>query len=194
MPAIKPARPAPQKATQRHLHLQTLRHSRTSPHPEKALSYLERLRSDPGIKRVMAKYKDTDMHSKTLGRNTAADSSSRSACARRLRGYRDYKTVRKTIAMSWPTTTFWDSVWKAWRRRLRRTRKSGGRTRLTNHVFYEDAVRRNTAVADEGAVGCLGVQRLNPYLDRACWDAVAARREMMARAAEERHRDWLGVN
>ncbi|KAA8913224.1 WLM domain-containing protein [Sphaerosporella brunnea] len=219
MPAIKPARPAPQKATPNDIYtFTTLRPLAHLPHPEKALSYLERLRSDPGIKRVMAKYKwtvpvlaemepigNTDMHSKTLGRNHGGGQ----LIEIRLRtdaydGYRDYKTVRKTMAHELAHNVhgehdrnFWDLCGRLEKEIEAGDWKSGGRP-LTNQVFYEPPEQQ---VADEGAVGWFGgVQRLggasageNPVPGPAsAGDAVAARREMMARAAEERAKRLAG--
>jgi hypothetical protein len=193
----------------------TLRPLPHLPNPQKALSYLERLRDDPGIRSVMRKYKwtvpvlaemeplgNTDMHSKTLGRNHGGGQ----LIEIRLRtdaydGYRDYKTVRKTMAHELAHNVygdhdrnFWDLCGRLEKEIEKGDWKSGGR-RLTDQVFYEPPERQT---ADEGAVGWtggvqklgggLGAQKLGGAASAApsAGDAAAARREMMARAAEER--------
>lgn len=81
------------------------------PHPERSMQYLERLRDDPGIKATMRKHQwsvplltemnpadHTTHESKTLGLNRNKGE----VIELRLRtdsydGYRDYKTIRKTL-------------------------------------------------------------------------------------------------
>ncbi|PGH17149.1 hypothetical protein AJ79_01287 [Helicocarpus griseus UAMH5409] len=112
-PVLKPVKPTPRRAastpTQYTFHkLLPLAHL---PNPERSLAYLARLRDDPGIRAAMKKHKFsvpllTEMNpvewtthdSRTLGLNRNKGE----VIELRLRtdaydGYRDYRTIRKTL-------------------------------------------------------------------------------------------------
>ena len=223
MPPVKPARPAPHKpsAADSTYTFTTLRPLAHLPDPSRALAYLERLRSDPGVRAVMRKYRwtvpvlaemeplgNTDQHSRCLGRNHGGGA----LIEVRLRtdaydGYRDYRTVRKTIAHELAHNVFGEhdaAFWELCNRLQREIEaadwRSGGRP-LTDQVFYEPPAERLQTV-DNGARWTGGVQKLGGGSGGGSGGggggggdgggsgsssaAAASRREVMARAAEER--------
>jgi len=212
MPPIPPARPAPSAPNANDIYtFTTLRPLPHLPNPSRALQYLERLRSDPGVRSVMRRYKwtvpvlaemepigNTDTNSRTLGRNY-----DRGALIEvRLRtdaydGYRDYKTVRKTIAHELAHNVhsehdrhFWELCGRLEKEIERDDWTTGGRA-LTNQVFYEPPPERREE-QDRGASWSGGTHKLGgggkktaaPTATSA--GGAESRREMMARAAEER--------
>lgn len=181
MPPVKPARPAPHKpsAADSTYTFTTLRPLAHLPDPSRALAYLERLRSDPGVRAVMRKYRwtvpvlaemeplgNTDAHSRCLGRNHGGGA----LIEVRLRtdaydGYRHYRTVRKTIAHELAHNVFGDhdaAFWELCKRLEREIEAadwhSGGRP-LTDQVFYEPSPER-LQTADDGVQWTGGVQKL----------------------------------
>lgn len=174
------------------------------PSPEKSLRYLQRLANDPGIKATMAKHKwsvglltemnpaeHTTHESKTLGLNRNAGE----VIELRLRtdaydGYRDYKTIRRTLCHELTHNVFGDHDRKFWDLCKQVEKevevgdwKSGGRT-VGNDEFYNphDQGVGEAEVHDHGAWSG------QSYVLGGASAAGAAgdRREVMARAAEER--------
>lgn len=129
------------------------------PSPQRSLTYLERLRSDPGIRSTMIKHRfsvgvltemnpaeHTTHESSTLGLNRNRGE----VIELRLRtdaydGYRDYKTIRKTLCHELAHNVFgehdrqfWDLCGQIEREVERGDWTSGGRA-LTTEVFYDRA-------------------------------------------------------
>lgn len=127
------------------------------PSPQRSLAYLERLRSDPGIRATMTKHRfsvgvltemnpaeHTTHESRTLGLNRKRGE----VIELRLRtdaydGYRDYKIIRKTLCHELAHNVFgehdrqfWDLCGQIEREVERGDWKSGGRA-LTNEVFFD---------------------------------------------------------
>ncbi|KAK2787398.1 hypothetical protein FQN53_005309 [Emmonsiellopsis sp. PD_33] len=120
-PRIKPARPAPRSRTG----ISTLNSPSSSsqytfhslkplpylPNPSRSLTYLSRLRDDPGIRATMAKHKfsvplltemDPIAHTTSDSRTLGLNRNKGEVIELRLRtdaydGYRDYRTIRKTL-------------------------------------------------------------------------------------------------
>ena len=144
-----------------------------------------------GVLAEMEPIGNTDSHSKTLGRNWNKGE----VIEVRLRtdaydGYRDYKTVRKTIAhelahmeFSDHDSNFWELCGRLEKEIERSDWRSGGRA-LSDQVFYEPPAREEAPV-DTGAAWTGGVQKLG---GNKATEPVQpeGRREMMARAAEAR--------
>ncbi|PUU80949.1 WLM domain-domain-containing protein [Tuber borchii] len=195
---------------------QTIRPLPHLPHSATSHAFLTRLATDPGIKHVMAKYKwtvplllemeplgNTTHDSKTLGLNR-----NRGAVIElRLRtdwydGWRDYKTVRKTLCHELAHNVwdghgreFWDLTNKLEKEVEANDWKSGGRA-LTDQVFYNPPEEE----VQEGKKGWEGGEF---RLGGGGGPAVAVRmvsggstaegsqpsmREVLAKAAEERMR------
>ncbi|KAI5787124.1 WLM domain-containing protein [Geopyxis carbonaria] len=189
------------------------------PNTQRSQQYLEKLRDDPGIKKVMRKYKwavgvlqemepigNTDMQSKTLGRNWNKGQ----VVEVRLRtdsydGWRDYKTVRKTLCHelahmvhSDHNREFWDLTNKLEKEVEAGDWTTGGRP-LTNQVFYNPPESQKV---DSGGIKG-GTHRLggggavasskgsNTGKEKASLDEGLSRREIMARAAEQRYKKNL---
>ncbi|KAF8242286.1 WLM-domain-containing protein [Wilcoxina mikolae CBS 423.85] len=209
-PPIKPMRPAPSKPSPSDIYtFTTLRPLEHLPNPSRSLAYLDRLRNDAGIKAVMRKYKwtvpvlaemepigNTDEKSRTLGRNWDKGS----VIEVRLRtdaydGYRDYKTVRKTMAHELAHMVygehdrdFWELCGRLEKEIEKADWRSGGRP-LTDQVFYEPPEERQEAdsgVGWRGGVQKLGMGKGEEAKKGESGGGVESRREMMARAAEER--------
>ncbi|KAE8324504.1 WLM domain-containing protein [Aspergillus sergii] len=185
------------------------------PRPERSLEFLKRLRDDPGIKAAMAKHKfsvpvltemnpaeHTTMESRTLGLNRNKGE----VIELRLRtdaydGYRDYRTIRKTLCHelahcvhSDHDRAFWDLTAQIEKEVERADWKHGG-NRLTGQDFYvpEDwEAEKDMEVVDEcgwtGGEFVLGGLREDQVGMRAGAQGAEGRREMLARAAEERMR------
>ncbi|KAG2415284.1 hypothetical protein HFD88_006475 [Aspergillus terreus] len=179
------------------------------PRPERSLAFLTRLRDDPGIRAAMAKHRfavplltemdpalHTTMESRTLGLNRNKGE----AIELRLRtdaydGYRDYRTIRKTLChelahcvFSEHDRDFWDLTAQIEREVERADWKHGGQ-RLSDQEFYnpgdwERAQEAGGELVDErgwtGGEFVLGGLRSG--------DGTESRREVLARAAEERLR------
>ena len=141
------------------------------PNPEKSLKYLERVRDDPGIRAVMRKYKwtvnlllemnpaeHTTHESKTLGLNRNKGE----VIELRIRtddygGYRDYKTVRRTVihelchnVHSEHDRNFWD-LYKQLEGEVARADWSQGGNSLGGE-FYEPPGGGYLGVMEEGEV------------------------------------------
>lgn len=172
------------------------------PAPRKSLALLERLRSDPGIRATMIKHRfsvgiltemdpvqHTTHESRTLGLNRNRGE----VIELRLRtdahdGYRDYRTIRKTLCHELAHNVFgehdrqfWDLCGQIEREVERGDWKSGGRA-LTEEVFYDGGEREDHVDGGGWTGGEFllgggehGYRGLN-------------RRDILAKAAEERLR------
>lgn len=185
-------------------------------HPERSLALLQRLRDDAGIKAAMRKHRWTvplltemdpaehtqrghDGTSRTLGLNRNGGE----VIELRLRtdaadGYRDYRTIRKTLCHELAHNVhgphdadFWALCRQVEKEVAAGDWRSGGRA-VSSEVFYgggagsgDDADDAGDAVDDHG--GWLGGEFvLGGGADDA--DRGLSRREVLARAAEERIR------
>ncbi|KAA8651844.1 hypothetical protein EYZ11_004379 [Aspergillus tanneri] len=179
------------------------------PNPDRSLQFLARLRDDPGIRAAMAKHRfsvptltemDPAEHTTSESRTLGLNRNKGEVIELRLRtdaydGYRDYRTIRKTLChelahcvFSEHDRDFWDLTAQIEREVERADWKHGGR-RLTEQDFYNpddwEALREGGEMMDErgwtgGEFVLGGVRDDNGEgLDR---------REIMARAAEERMR------
>ncbi|KAJ5578123.1 uncharacterized protein N7459_007087 [Penicillium hispanicum] len=187
------------------------------PNPDRSLQFLKRLRDDPGIRTAMTKHRfsvplltemnpaeHTTSESRTLGLNRNKGE----AIELRLRtdaydGYRDYRTIRKTLChelahcvFSEHDRDFWDLTAQIEREVDRADWKSGGH-RLTEQEFYNpgdwERVQSGEDMVDEcgwtGGEFVLGGLREDDAGRRAgAATGSESRREIMARAAEERMR------
>ncbi|KAE8147832.1 WLM domain-containing protein [Aspergillus avenaceus] len=183
------------------------------PRPDRSLQFLARLRDDPGIKAAMAKHKfsvplltemdpveHTTMESRTLGLNRNKGE----VIELRLRtdaydGYRDYRTIRKTLChelahcvFSDHDRDFWDLTAQIEREVDAGDWKHGGQ-RLTSQDFYNpddwENSRDQEVVDEKGWTGgefVLGGLREDAAGTNAGARGVEGRREILARAAEER--------
>ena len=178
------------------------------PNPERSTRFLERLRDDPGIKSTMSKHKWsvpllTEMnpadHTTHDGRTLGLNRNGGEVIELRLRtdaydGYRDYKTIRKTLCHELTHNVhgehdrkFWDLCGQVEREVEVGDWKSGGRA-LTEEVFHEPD---EEVVADHGGwtggefvLGGGGSGRSSGAASQGA--AALNRREILARAAEER--------
>lgn len=177
---------------------QTLLPLQHLPNPSRSLAFLERLRSDPGIQAAMSTHKfsvgvltemDPAQHTTHESRTLGLNRNRGEVIELRLRtdaydGYRDYKTIRKTLCHELAHNVFgehdrnfWDLTHQIEREVDRGDWKSGGRA-LTEEVFYdpgEEEVDGGGWTGGEFVLG--GVGRSGQGLNR---------REAMAKAAEER--------
>jgi hypothetical protein len=185
------------------------------PNPDRSLDFLKRLRDDPGIRAAMIKHKfsvplltemnpaeHTTSESRTLGLNRNKGE----VIELRLRtdaydGYRDYRTIRKTLCHELAHCVFgphdrdfWDLTSQIEKEVDRADWKSGG-NQLSNQEFYNpgdwDSVQGGEEFVDEcgwtgGEFVLGGLQGDSAGADAS--DGTLSRREIMARAAEERMR------
>ncbi|PYI08712.1 WLM-domain-containing protein, partial [Aspergillus sclerotiicarbonarius CBS 121057] len=179
------------------------------PNPNKSLTFLERLRADPGIKSAMQKHKfsvplltemDPAEHTTSESRTLGLNRNKGEVIELRLRtdaydGYRDYRTIRKTLChelahcvFSEHDRDFWDLTAQIEREVERGDWTKSGRT-VADQEFYNpgdwEGVRENGLVVDEegwtGGEYVLGGQGGGGGSGRA-----ESRREVLAKAAEER--------
>lgn len=191
------------------------------PRPELSLRFLERLRDDPGIRAVMEKRRFTvglltemdpaaytDVSHEGVGRTLGLNRNKGEVIELRLRtdagdGYRDYKTIRKTLCHELAHNVhgphdrdFWD-LCRAIEREVAAASdwRSGGSGRTVGdgpgfsadeHDDDEHAYDHGGWTGGEyvlggrrGGVGSSGADAAAPELTR---------REILANAAEERHR------
>jgi len=183
------------------------------PHPERSLQYLERLRDDPGIKATMRKHQwsvplltemnpadHTTHESKTLGLNRNKGQ----VIELRLRtdsydGYRDYKTIRKTLChelahnvWSEHDRNFWDLTGQV-EKEVEKGDWSRGGHRVGEEeyapgarvVYAQDG---DEEVHDHGSWtgGAFVLGSGDAAAAQSAGGAALSRREMAARAAEER--------
>lgn len=205
--AAKPARTRDWKRAQEDAQytFHTLRPLPYLPNPERSLRFLERLRDDPGIRSAMRTHKfsvplltemnpaeHTTHESRTLGLNRNRGE----VIELRLRtdaydGYRDYKTIRKTLCHElshnvWGEhdRNFWNLTREIEKEVDKNDWTSGG-NRLSNDEFYnpndggydEDAADHGAWTGGEYVLGSSSSNSSTEPLSR---------REILARAAEAR--------
>lgn len=184
------------------------------PNPDRSLEFLKRLRDDPGIRAAMAKHKfsvplltemnpaeHTTSESRTLGLNRNKGE----VIELRLRtdaydGYRDYRTIRKTLCHELAHCVFgphdrdfWDLTSQIEKEVERADWKSGG-NQLSSQEFYNpgdwDSVQDGEEFVDEcgwtGGEFVLGGLQGDSASAQPGSGGSLSRREIMARAAEER--------
>jgi hypothetical protein len=181
----------------------TLRPLQHLPNPSRSLAVLQRLKDDAGIKATMRKHKwtvplltemdpaeHTTHQSKTLGLNRNAGE----VIELRLRtdaydGYRDYKSIRKTLCHELAhnvhgphDSKFWTLCKQIEQEVDRGDWRSGGHA-LSNEEFYEpegdeEHVDGGGWIGGEYVLGSTGT-------DASATEGLS-RREILARAAEER--------
>jgi len=189
------------------------------PHPERSLHYLERLRDDPGIKATMRKHQwsvplltemnpadHTTHESKTLGLNRNRGE----VIELRLRtdsydGYRDYKTIRKTLChelahnvWSEHDRNFWDLTGQI-EKEVEKGDWSRGGHRVGEEeyapgarvVYGQDG---DEEVHDHGSwTGGEFVLGSGSTVGNGADRSALSRREIMAKAAEERMKRQNGT-
>lgn len=216
---IKPATPQrtrdPQRARDDAMYtFHTIRPLTYLPDPGRSQRYLETLANDPGIRAAMRAHKfsvglltemnpaeHTTRESRTLGLNRNAGE----VIELRLRtdaydGYRDYKTIRKTLCHElahnvWGEhdRNFWDLT-KAIEKEVERGDWTRGGNRLSTEEFYNpNDPGYDESVADHG--GWTGGEFVlgsstsgQGASSTAAGESPLSRREILARAAEERSR------
>ncbi|CAL5870694.1 uncharacterized protein PFLUO_LOCUS4934 [Penicillium psychrofluorescens] len=185
------------------------------PQPERSLAFLTRLRDDRGIRAAMAKHKfsvplltemnpieHTTMESRTLGLNRNKGE----VIELRLRtdaydGYRDYRTIRKTLCHELAHCVFGEhdrNFWDLTTQIEREVERAVEGHRLTENEFYNPADWDSAQgglehVDEEGWTGgefVLGGLREDDAGRRVglAESSSESRREILARAAEERMR------
>ncbi|KAF9882824.1 hypothetical protein FE257_005113 [Aspergillus nanangensis] len=187
------------------------------PRPERSLQFLTRLRDDPGIRAAMASHQfsvplltemDPAMHTTTESRTLGLNRNKGEVIELRLRtdaydGYRDYRTIRKTLChelahcvFSEHDRDFWDLTAQIEREVDRGDWKHGGH-RLTGQDFYnpgdwEQSLEAGGELVDErgwtGGEFVLGGLQDETSASASSSPAggVESRRDVLARAAEER--------
>ncbi|KAI8961091.1 WLM-domain-containing protein [Daldinia sp. FL1419] len=190
----------------------TLRPLPNLPHPERSLAFLERLKTDPGIRAAMRTHKFrvgllTEMDplsytesshegtTRILGLNRNAGE----VIELRLRtdaydGYRDYRTIRNTLCHELAHNVhqnhdraFWDLTHQIEREVADADWTSGGRS-VGREEFYEPEESEEVAYDHGGWTGgefVLGGGR-SGGAGAAAGQGALTRREIMAKAAEER--------
>ncbi|KAI9716879.1 MAG: hypothetical protein M1812_005028 [Candelaria pacifica] len=195
----------------------TLRPLPYLPNPQRSLRFLERLRDDAGIKASMRKHKwtvplltemnpaeHTTQESRTLGLNRNRGE----VIELRLRtdaydGYRDYKTIRKTLCHELAHNVFgehdrnfWDLCKEIEKEVERGDWRSGGHA-LTDQEIYNpgDQGMDDDDFADTGGwtggeyvLGALGNGAVVSSAGGVVDGGNLSRREILAKAAEERLR------
>ncbi|KKZ65302.1 hypothetical protein EMCG_08818 [[Emmonsia] crescens] len=211
---IRPARPTPRRSpnflSQYTFH--TLLPLTHLPNPSRSLAYLTRLRDDPGIRAAMKTHKfsvplltemDPAEHTTVSSRTLGLNRNKGEVIELRLRtdaydGYRDYRTIRKTLCHELAHCVFGDhdrDFWDLTGQIEREVERGdywgvgrGGGKRLTEEEFYnpadwEDMQSGRGEVVDHGGwTGgefLLGGGRGTDY-------AGLSRREILAEAAEKR--------
>ena len=183
------------------------------PNPSKSVTFLARLRDDPGIRSAMAKHRfsvpvltemdpaeHTTMSSRTLGLNRNRGE----VIELRLRtdaydGYRDYRTIRKTLCHELAHCVFGehdDNFWALTRQIEKEVDTADYRSngkRLTDQEFYDpgdwERSSREEHIDERGWTGgeyVLG--GLGNSSGSASKGGAESRREILAKAAEERMR------
>ena len=183
-------------------HLEPLRYFRD---PERSLRFLERLRDDPGIKAAMVKHKfsvglltemDPAMHTTHESRTLGLNRNRGEVIELRLRtdafdGYRDYKTIRKTLCHElahnvWGPhdRNFWE-LCKEIEREVERADWTRGGRRLGEEEFYNP---QDDGVGDDHVDS--GGWQGGDYVLGGGESGVAglSRREILAKAVDERRR------
>lgn len=189
------------------------------PNPDRSLAFLARLRDDPGIRTAMANHRfsvplltemnpaeHTTSESRTLGLNRNRGE----VIELRLRtdaydGYRDYRTIRKTLCHELAHCVFgehdrdfWDLTSQIEKEVERGDWKHGGQS-VGGEEFYNPGdwdVEKDAAVVDErgwtGGSYVLGGLREDQSVGAGGAGGTESRREILARAAEERMKKERG--
>ena len=187
------------------------------PYPSRSLDFLQRLRDDPGIRATMASHKFsvallTEMnpveHTTQEGRTLGLNRNRGEVIELRLRtdaydGYRDYRTIRKTLCHELAhcvfgehDRAFWDLTATIEKEVERADWTSGGRS-LGGEFYNPGEWERTAAGGDLGVVDEGGWSGGSFVLGSGASASASAsagatrgdgedRRELMARAAEER--------
>jgi len=182
------------------------------PNPSRSLTFLARLRDDPGIRAAMANHRfsvplltemDPAEHTTSESRTLGLNRNKGEVIELRLRtdaydGYRDYRTIRKTLChelahcvFSEHDRDFWDLTSQIEKEVERADWKHGGQRAGGDAEFYNpddwEAEREGEHVADErGWVG--SSQVLGGDGRGTTGGGGESMREVLARAAEERAR------
>lgn len=188
---------------------QTLRPLPYLPNPDRSLRFLERLRDDAGIKAAMRTHKfsvplltemDPAMHTTHESRTLGLNRNQGEVIELRLRtdaydGYRDYKTIRKTLCHElahnvWGPhdRNFWELCKQIEREVDRDDWKSGGRS-VGNVEYYEPGEEVHDHGGWTGGDFVLGGGGGETVVSSAGGRIQAgnlSRRDVLARAAEER--------
>jgi len=188
----------------------TLRPLPYLPNPARSLQFLQRLKDDAGIKASMRKHKFTvplltEMNpaehtqsnhegtSRTLGLNRNAGE----VIELRLRtdaydGYRDYKTIRKTLCHELAHNVhgphdrnFWDLCHQIEKEVEGADWRSGGHS-IGNEEYYEGGEEVDDHGAWTGGEFVLGASSTGPAESIGSSNQGMTRREVLAKAAEER--------
>lgn len=184
------------------------------PNPSRSLAFLSCLRDDPGIRAAMSRHKfsvgvltemDPALHTTQDSRTLGLNRNKGEVIELRLRtdaydGYRDYRTIRKTLChelahcvFSEHDRDFWDLT-NTIEKEVERADWRGSGRRLTEMDFYNPADwenEREREIVDErgwtggefvlGGLGDGGVSSAGAGTGHA-----ESRRELLAKAAEER--------
>lgn len=178
------------------------------PNPSRSLAFLTRLRDDPGIRATMAKHgfsipvlteMDPALHTSREGRTLGLNRNKGEVIELRLRtdaydGYRDYRTIRKTLChelahcvFSEHDRAFWDLTGRIEKEVELADWRGGGR-RLTELDFYNprdwEREREEEVVDERGWTG--GEFVLGGLSGEGSAGHGESRRELLAKAAEER--------
>ncbi|KAL2865342.1 putative zinc metalloproteinase [Aspergillus lucknowensis] len=180
------------------------------PNPSRSLAFLARLRDDPGIRAAMVNHRfsvplltemDPAEHTTSESRTLGLNRNKGEVIELRLRtdaydGYRDYRTIRKTLChelahcvFSEHDRDFWDLTAQIEKEVERADWKHGGQRVSGDAEFYNpgdwEAEREGGHVADER--GWVGSSQVLGGESRGS-GAGGGMREVLARAAEERAR------
>ncbi|KAL4936685.1 hypothetical protein BDV06DRAFT_216480 [Aspergillus oleicola] len=180
------------------------------PNPSKSHAFLKRLSNDPGIKTAMANHKfsvglltemDPILHTTSESRTLGLNRNKGEVIELRLRtdaydGYRDYRTIRKTLChelahcvFSEHDRDFWDLTGQIEKEVERADWKSGGRQAGGDAEFYNPGdweSERDKEHFDEG--GLVGSSQVLGSGNVGGAGGGVGMRETIARAAEERAR------
>ncbi|KAL2813685.1 WLM domain-containing protein [Aspergillus granulosus] len=184
------------------------------PNPSRSLAFLARLRDDPGIRAAMANHRfsvplltemDPAEHTTSESRTLGLNRNKGEVIELRLRtdaydGYRDYRTIRKTLChelahcvFSEHDRDFWDLTSQIEKEVERADWKHGGQKAGGDAEFYNpedwEAEREGEHIADEkGWVGSSQVLGGESSRISSGAGGEGSMREVLARAAEERAR------
>ncbi|KAF2710836.1 WLM-domain-containing protein [Pleomassaria siparia CBS 279.74] len=214
--AATPARNTDRKKLQEEAQytFQTLRPLPYLPNPERSLRFLERLRDDAGIKAAMRSHKfsvplltemDPAMHTTQESRTLGLNRNQGEVIELRLRtdaydGYRDYKTIRKTLCHElahnvWGPhdQNFWTLCKQIEREVARDDWRAGGHS-VGNQEYYDPNGEEEEVHDHGGWTGGeymlggsgQGTQMLTSSAGGSVPVGNLSRRDILARAAEER--------
>lgn len=178
--------------------------------PEKSLRFLERLRDDPGVRAAMRAHKfsvglltemDPAEHTTHSGKTLGLNRNRGEVIELRLRtdaydGYRDYKTIRRTLAhelahnVVGPHNAEFHALWNVIEKEIERNDYSRGGQTVGQQEFYNP----NDGGVDEDEEDDGGWEGGSYVLGGGAGgkEAPLGRREIMAKAAEERMKRQQG--